>query len=165
MSPPLPLSFQGGGHTRLHERERVWGSQFGRGDKHCGTLSILYLYFVVAICASITWFHRDGFLQQHTIKKKNFPSGQWIYFTCSYFKYSFLIRFKEIRGIIYFLYILLLLLDKNQCSNAQFRSIIRKALHLFNQISSHCLLKRLLLCICPLISLYTNIQYSFIPGW
>ncbi len=34
--PPPPLV--PGGHTRL--REGVGGSQFGRGDRHCGTLGI-----------------------------------------------------------------------------------------------------------------------------
>jgi hypothetical protein len=38
---PPPLWFLGGGtvHTRL--LEKGWGSQFGQGDRHCGTLGIL----------------------------------------------------------------------------------------------------------------------------
>jgi hypothetical protein len=39
-----PPWFLGEGHTRL--RERGWGSQFKRGDRHWGTLGILYMYLV-----------------------------------------------------------------------------------------------------------------------
>jgi hypothetical protein len=37
-----PFGFGGGGHIRLRERGAV-ESQFGRGDRHCGTLGIYVL--------------------------------------------------------------------------------------------------------------------------
>ncbi len=38
---PSPFGSGGGGHNRM--LERGWGSQFGRGDRHCGTLGIYVL--------------------------------------------------------------------------------------------------------------------------
>jgi hypothetical protein len=40
---PHPLVPGGGAHSLLRERG---GSQFQRGDIHCGTLGILYMHFV-----------------------------------------------------------------------------------------------------------------------
>jgi hypothetical protein len=43
--PPHPLvPERGEGHNRL--REWGGGSQFGRGDRHCGTLPLVFLYYV-----------------------------------------------------------------------------------------------------------------------
>jgi hypothetical protein len=40
---PPPTFGSGEGHTRLRERVVGW-SQFGRGDRHCGTAGIMYVH-------------------------------------------------------------------------------------------------------------------------
>jgi hypothetical protein len=47
---PLPLVQEGGTHTRL--RDRGWGGQFRRGDRHCCTLGI-YVLCVRMTCEKI----------------------------------------------------------------------------------------------------------------
>ncbi len=46
---PLFGSGGGGGGTHSLAGDGVGGSQFGRGDRHCGTLGIYFMYCVVYV--------------------------------------------------------------------------------------------------------------------
>ncbi len=106
-TPPHPLLPCGGG-THSLAGERVGGSQFGRVrvDRHCGTQGTRTLYvYVLFGCDCCKYFMVSSrWLTSVTNDKQlKFPFSQWL--NIQFFKYRFLIRFKKIRGMIYFLHI------------------------------------------------------------